>query len=365
MLETLQKDAMLTTRKLVSHGDNQQGSANEAVLAYLGGILDAEGTFYLNRNYSVPRALDGVIIPQVRLPNTDHRMIEWVARAIQNLGVGVHISNHSGNRLGQRPQKVLVVCGIKRMVKFLPQLLPCLNAKFEQAELLLKFSESRLAQKHKAPYLESEKLLVQEVSKLNHSQDVSPIRFSFDSSVAVPRLAALLEGDGSAGIGWNSRRAQMTAHCSLVSTSSRLIAEVIHSLEALEIRHAAYRRGPLGISKKAIAEVRVTSMTQVSKLIGQIRPFLVGEKIERFNLVDEWCQRRLNAKYGSPYTREDWEFFERVRDLNIGGQNRKVVSHPSTTARSQAGRFSRKIQSGLHGDMQSTAETSVPAGGIQ
>jgi len=126
--------------------------------AYIAGFLDGDGCITISGRHTTPE-------PMVLFDNTDPSIIRWL---LKKLGSKHNIRRGKPKKGKWRPTMRVAVTGIADVYYLLKQLLPYLIIKREQAELTLKYCESRLNKVGKRPPITSEELaLVDKIRELN------------------------------------------------------------------------------------------------------------------------------------------------------------------------------------------------------
>ena len=129
-----------------------------------------------------------------------------------------------------------------------------------------------------------------------------------------------------------------------------------------------YRREGIigGIGKKKKTELAYLGK-KILPLLKMLRPYLVGEKSECADCMIAFIEYRQSLKRkAQQYGDYEFSLFNRVRKINSGHWRRKpkfseLSSETVRQRREEAWkRADAKIQSGLHGDMQSATETIAP-----
>ena len=114
-------------------------------LAWLGGLVDGEGTIGLHRS-NAKRFKHPYIGPHIQIVNTDTRLLHKAADIIEGV-TGKHpslvVSNKGGN--GQKRGYRLKVGTQWEAVMLLPILRPYLVGKGEQADIVLAFAKRKYA----------------------------------------------------------------------------------------------------------------------------------------------------------------------------------------------------------------------------
>ena len=131
---------------------NPQGTLTKEDLAWLGGILDGEGSFLLNKRDR--HGKNPGYAPRISVSNTSHMMMEEIARIGTEAGFGTWITKVQGpsSPLSKRAIWQLHIAGTKRCLNALNVLLPYVRAKWDQASLLRDFCLHRLEQGHYQDY---------------------------------------------------------------------------------------------------------------------------------------------------------------------------------------------------------------------
>jgi hypothetical protein len=117
--------------------DNQQLVPSVPDLAYLAGILDADGSISLDR-----QAKTLYFHPNLAVHNTDYALIEWTRDLYRGLGAEPHVYERSRGK-----NKLIYTVNLKslsKVKKALPYIIPFLHQKKQRAEWILEFVERRL-----------------------------------------------------------------------------------------------------------------------------------------------------------------------------------------------------------------------------
>jgi hypothetical protein len=179
-------------------------------------------------------------------------------------------------------------------------------------------------------------------------------------------VSAMLECEGTFTFQYNEQTKLGKIHSHLqpriifVNSDMKLVDAVENMAKALG--YTLWRRDGIrgGLGKKSKSELQYNGFKALP-LLKELRPFIVGDKSEIVDCLIKFIEYRQNLdqpkqKYG------DFEFdlFRRVREINSGHWNNtpKFSLVSSETVRQR--RENAKIQSGLHGDMQRSAEMTDP-----
>jgi hypothetical protein len=141
---------------------------NENQIAYLAGIMDGEGSFYIGRDHRREKCFNS----RLYVVNTDERLIKW----LQENFTGLTYSRTSP----KNPKWKMKYEWVARKSEILPiceAIYPFLICKREQAEVMIKFRETfkeRRGARHSVPS-ETHDLrlnLLSQLSKLNHRSSI-------------------------------------------------------------------------------------------------------------------------------------------------------------------------------------------------
>ena len=148
--------------------DNQQ--ITDTDIAWLAGIMDAEGSIGLYKNGN------GNYYARVTITNTDIRMFDKIKNILEKLHLSVYIKENERQKgRNWKPRWQMVFSGSTKPKKFLNTLMPYLVTKKLEAKLTLEFIESRSIKRYqnregslwsKAPLTKREQSLVDEVKNL-------------------------------------------------------------------------------------------------------------------------------------------------------------------------------------------------------
>jgi hypothetical protein len=110
-------------------------------LYYLAGIMDAEGTFYINKR-NVNNSYDR-FIPFVSFVNTNKEIVKHCCSTLKNNNIGYHVQNRTAENRN-RVRWDVSISGVSRTVKINELIKDKLIIKNRQSELMLKYSQLRL-----------------------------------------------------------------------------------------------------------------------------------------------------------------------------------------------------------------------------
>ena len=108
-------------------------------LAYIAGLLDADGCFYANSYLRKGRNCTSLTV-RIQVTNTYLPVLEWVREIV---GAG-HISSYNDNNSSHKVVYAWILNGHSPIEQFLQGVLPYLIIKKEQAELMLAYVQGRI-----------------------------------------------------------------------------------------------------------------------------------------------------------------------------------------------------------------------------
>jgi hypothetical protein len=143
--------------------DNQQERLLD--LVWLAGLFEGEG------NISLVQGSGKRIMPRAGLINTDFALIEEMSRIMKANGIGHYIQerkNGCANNPKHATAKVLLICGLERVVKFCNIMTPLFRGHKKQVlETVKSYCEYRLNQPKNSPYTGLEFEWVNKVRLMN------------------------------------------------------------------------------------------------------------------------------------------------------------------------------------------------------
>lgn len=173
-------------------------------------------------------------------------------------------------------------------------------------------------------------------------------------------IAGVTDGEGCLSLRISGKH--IRAYVEVLTNSNPLMIEKAASLlSGLNISHKVYSlsNGPKWqVQWKRAWRVVINTTDAMKEFLKLVQPHLVG-KSEQARIIQEFLSRR---KTRLPYpgsrcidTECERLLMQRCRELNRRGNSESV-----TTSTPVFDYESKKIQSGLHGDMQSQAEMTWP-----
>ena len=147
--------------------DNQH--TNLIGLAYLAGIIDGEGCITIERNGKRRKSTGRLgLQPSITVTNTDCNLIAHCEQIFASIGAQAYIKSSIAGKRNKRCYW-LVCKGQEKVRTALKALLPYLVAKRGQAQLTMKFIESRTTDGHPKGkgYSDDELALMEDIQELN------------------------------------------------------------------------------------------------------------------------------------------------------------------------------------------------------
>ena len=132
-------------------------------LAWLAGFLDADGWVSISRHTQRYSACAGFVTTSVKTKNR-------IAELLDKYGSKYLVHLRSPNNPRHTPRYDFEIRGLERVRVFLKLVLPYLVTKLEEAELALKFIDSRLGGRKWQPYSEAELTIARRVSELKRER---------------------------------------------------------------------------------------------------------------------------------------------------------------------------------------------------
>lgn len=193
-----------------------------------------------------------------------------------------------------------------------------------------------------------------------------------DIDIAAARIAMFLDTDGFLTIQVRQRgikgNAYLGPECGFVNTSVPLIEWLHETLAWLGIPHylkwftVDQLKGSR--ARKPQGRIVIRGQSRCKKLLRYVQPFLVAKK-RQGELISELIESRYATEgMNAAYSDRELEIANEIRELNNNksGEWRPISSETlrRTMELREKMKCQSKIKSDLHGNMQSTAETSVP-----
>jgi hypothetical protein len=169
-------------------------------------------------------------------------------------------------------------------------------------------------------------------------------------------LAAMLDGEGSL-IMWTNKRLTPRLVIQVVCSTNLAIVEKVRSI----LQKAGWRHGITLCNANPVTNAKAAWVVQVrwcddqKEFIRAVSPEVVG-KAEQLRVASAYLERRSSKTKVKPNA-DDAFLVAYMRKLNARGLSADSV----TTARDASFLKSLRIQSELHGDMQSEAEMTSPS----
>lgn len=158
--------------------DNQQ-EISQVQLAYLGGLVDGEGSVGITVQTKKSRTKDGgsafSLTPFIQFCNTEAVLVDNYRAILDSLNVAYYVSYREAQGRNAASWNI-VTRGLKRTLTLLPYLAKwCRGKKKENAQDLLEYCDSRLADWHGAPFTEHQIKLARRISLRNYGAKWEPI----------------------------------------------------------------------------------------------------------------------------------------------------------------------------------------------
>jgi len=144
--------------------DNQQAKIEEKDLAWFGGFLDGEGSFFMVRSNRGKFKANGEPVggfsPSISVANTDFSILPIVIEIARKLELPYWVYDNTNNtrrKKKNKPSWTFKAQGLKRTQRWLKVMIPYLKAKRKQAELIYEYGLSRAEMPRNAPLTERQK----------------------------------------------------------------------------------------------------------------------------------------------------------------------------------------------------------------
>jgi len=121
--------------------DNQQAKSFFN-LGWITAFLEGEGWFILNRQQQNKNRLR--YVPVIGVNSTSQKLVNQLGEILKEWNVGYWISKKKFIETKNKDQYIIIVRGFKRCSKLLEKIIPYMNEKKSQAELLKKFINYRM-----------------------------------------------------------------------------------------------------------------------------------------------------------------------------------------------------------------------------
>ncbi len=124
-------------------GDNQQ----ENLLWWLGGIIDGEGCITINHHRLHQHTSKETLLfsPTIIIVNTNKVLIDKCQEILRMVNIPFYMAYHPSKQIEHKEKWSIVITGIKRCIRALNILSQYLIGKKEEAYLVKRFCEGRLA----------------------------------------------------------------------------------------------------------------------------------------------------------------------------------------------------------------------------
>ena len=154
--------------------DNQQEILREVQQAYLGGLVDGEGSvgiYTTSSKSKTPGGKDAMRVkPSISLANTEKVLVDEYCKLLDELEVPYHVSHRASQGRNAESWQVSTT-GMKRTMKLLPYLARvCRGKKQLQARDLMEYCTLRMADWHAAPFTPRQIELIEQIYARNYGQ---------------------------------------------------------------------------------------------------------------------------------------------------------------------------------------------------
>lgn len=110
-------------------------------LSWIAGIIDGEGCINV---YTRVQKRHTVYRPRIVITNTSRTIIDEVCRIFDLAGFPYYVQTRNRDRTNHNTTYDVIIAGFKRVARVLPQLVPYLRGKKDQAILMCEFVTERL-----------------------------------------------------------------------------------------------------------------------------------------------------------------------------------------------------------------------------
>ena len=145
------------------------GKTDGELLSWIAGFVDGEGTLIIIQS-------GGRIQPRLQVNNTHYPTLNELTEMLTRLGlphyIGKKKGGHKPDGFYRKDQWVMMIVGLKRVLRWCQALLPYLITKRDQAELMIEFCHSRLSNENdwhkKKIILPREAKIMEQLRSLHH-----------------------------------------------------------------------------------------------------------------------------------------------------------------------------------------------------
>ncbi len=121
--------------------DNQQAKSLFDI-GWITAILEGEGWFILNRRKTKYNRIS--YRPVIAMKNTNFKICDQMSDILKKWNIGVWVNDNNSKNPKWKDQRIVELNGFKRCKKLLNIILPYMNGKKKQAELINEFIDYRM-----------------------------------------------------------------------------------------------------------------------------------------------------------------------------------------------------------------------------
>ena len=339
------------------------------MLSRLAGIIDCEGTVYLNRQ-SHKSARGGhrlTYFPVVRVTNTDQGIVNEFCACLEKLGITTDRIDEHETYAGYGNESRVSIAGMKKVMQLIPVVRPFITAKAQVMDLVANFCAHRQKVVRGSRYTEEDLLLQKAIRYVNScgtARDIGPGSHvalipeptiaDLSDEAARAKLAATVECDGSMDMIQREGTTICKPSIAIYNSNESFLVEIRQSLNRFGLAYYYYARPIRNLGTKPASTFYIQGMKRVRRFL-EVTNGYYGTYAERASLITEFIDLRMSRGVKAPYGDREREINRRFEKIS------KDERVPSTTARKNCSFNRSKIQSALHSDMQRPAEMTGPS----
>lgn len=148
-------------------------SRKDLAIAWLAGMVDADGCISFHRNYQNRRTIrTSHRIPYTQVTTTCTKTAAHLKELYKELEIPYHMSIRSNGGGNRKPVYNINVQGLQRSLKIIPLILPYLVTKKREAELVLEFIAIRQALYNTKKHDPREEAISEEMRQLKANRNI-------------------------------------------------------------------------------------------------------------------------------------------------------------------------------------------------